>query len=250
VPHVLLIEDNPHIQRIYSAKLQAEGFKVTTAENGEQGILWAEVCEPDVILLDIMLPQMDGFEVLKRLRADPQLARIPVFMLSNKAWAEDVQTALALGAREFFTKGSSTLQNIVERIRAECGLKKLMIIAANTDSAKPILAALQHPRVLCATCTVLAEAVTAVEHRLPDLVILDAKLANNTVFNLLQQLKATPATRAVPIIAITDDPQKLQRADGFVAATRIREDLRPVILKLLGLPEATETAPIERAAVA
>jgi CheY-like chemotaxis protein len=162
MPHVLLIEDNEHIRRIYSAKLQAEGFKLTTAENGEQALLWAEVCRPDVILLDIMLPKMDGFEVLKRLRADPHLSRIPVFMLSNKASAEDVQYAFSLGAREFFTKGSLTLQNVVTQIGNECGFKKLLAITANVESAKSISAALLHPKLLCAVCTVLAEAMTAV----------------------------------------------------------------------------------------
>ncbi|MGD0651985.1 MAG: response regulator, partial [Verrucomicrobiia bacterium] len=205
MPHVLLIEDNEHIQRIYSAKLQAEGFKVTTAENGEQGILWTEVCQPDAILLDIMLPKLDGFEVLKRLRADPQLSRIPVFMLSNKGSAEDVQCAFSLGAREFFTKGSLTLQNIVTQIRNECGFKILMTITASAESAKPISAALQHPKLLCAVCTVLAEAMTAVERRLPGLVIIDAKLANAAIFTILQQLKTAPATHALPVIVITDD---------------------------------------------
>lgn len=249
MPHVLLIEDNEHIQRIYSAKLRAEGFKVTTAENGEQGILWTEVCQPDAILLDIMLPKLDGFEVLKRLRADPQLSRIPVFMLSNKGSAEDVQCAFSLGAREFFTKGSLTLQNIVTQIRNECGFKILMAITASAESAKPISAALQHPKLLCAVCTVLAEAMTAVERRLPGLVIIDAKPANTAVFTILQQLKSAPATHALPVIVITDDPQKFHRADGFVATAQINHDLRPLVLRLLGLSEPVEAVPIKPATI-
>jgi hypothetical protein len=203
-----------------------------------------------VILLDIMLPKLDGFEVLKRLRADSQLSHIPVFMLSNRSSAEDVQSAFSLGAREFFTKGSSSLQNVVMRIRNECGFKKLIAITANAESAKSISAALQHRKLLCRVCTFLAEAMTTVEHGVPDLVVLDANLAGAVVFNLLQQLKTTPATQALPVIIVTDEPQKFHRADGFVAPARIDHDLRSTALKLVGLPDSVEAALPEHAAVA
>jgi DNA-binding response OmpR family regulator len=250
IPHVLLVEDNEHIRRIYCSKLQTEGFKVTIAEDGEQGLLWAEVCAPDVILLDIMMPKMDGFEVLQRLRDHPYLNRIPVFMLSNKAWADDVNKALSLGAREFFTKGSSTLQNIVTQIRNACGFKKLIVITSNVEAGKPISATLQHPKLLCGASAILAEAVPAVVRRQPDLVVFDARLGDANVFAILQQLKATPSTKAIPVIAITNDPQRFRGIEGSVAPAQIDHDLRPLVLKLLGLTEATETAPMPSAKAA
>ena len=238
MPHLLLIEDNQHIRRIYSAKFQAEGFKVTTAENGEQGLVWADVCQPDAILLDIMMPKMDGFEVLKRLRAEPRFSRIPVFILSHKAWPDDVAYALSLGARQFYAKGSSSLQDIVAQIRGECGFKKVMVLGSNTESVKPVVHSLQHPRLLCAINTVVAEAVTAVERGAPDLVILVAGSSAGNAFAIIQQLKTTPATQALPIIAITDNSERLLRADGYVKPEQIEETLRPLVLKQLGLPDA------------
>jgi DNA-binding response OmpR family regulator len=250
MPHVLLVEDNEHIRRIYGAKLQAEGFKVTIAEDGEQGLLWAEVCSPDVILLDIMMPKMDGFEVLQRLRDHPHLNRIPVFMLSNKAWADDVNKALTLGAREFFTKGSSTLQNIVTQIRNTCGFKKLIVLTSNAEAGKPISAALQHPKLLCGASAVMAEAVPAVVRRQPEVVVFDARSGDANVFSILQQLKSTPSTRAIPVIAITNDPQRFRGIEGSVAPAQIDHDLRPLVLRMLGLTEADEAAPMQPAKVA
>ena len=242
-PYLLLVEDNQHIQRIYKTKFEAEGFRVGTADNGEDGLVMAERCNPDVIVLDIMLPKIDGFEVLKQLRADPKLSHIPVFMLSNKAWADDVQHALSLGARQFFSKGSSTLQEIVRQIRTECAFKKLAIISNQPDGAKPILALVQHPKLLCSLTTMLMEAGGNVERGAPELVILDARQPSATIFSLLQQLKTTPATQALPVIAVTDAPDKLKRADVFVGSAHLDTELRPAVLRFVGLMDAPDPSP-------
>src|SRR5271169_5271853 len=107
MPTLLLVEDNLHIQRIFQDKLQREGFRVVTANDGAAGIERAAEIHPDAILLDIMLPKVDGFQVLATLREDPALAHIPVFILSNRATSNDVQHATSLGARHFFAKGTS-----------------------------------------------------------------------------------------------------------------------------------------------
>ncbi len=250
MPNLLLIEDNEHIQRIYTAKLQAEGFTVTTAEDGEQGLVLAGVCSPDAILLDIMLPKLDGFGVLERLRADPVLSRIPVYILSNRGWAEDVQRAVALGARQFFTKGSSSLQNIVNQIRTECGFKKLIIVSPNIVASKALCQAVQHPRILCPSNTILSEAASAIERKAPDLVLLDARQASPALMAVLQLLRTTPATRAVRIMAITDEPQKIQRANAFVSSAQAAQDLRSVILQSLGLTDPAPSATVEHATAA
>jgi DNA-binding response OmpR family regulator len=245
MPNLLLIEDNEHIQRIYTAKLQAEGFIVTTAQDGEQGLALAGACRPDAILLDIMLPKLDGFGVLEQLRADPALGRIPVYMLSNRGWNEDVQRAVSLGARQFFTKGSATLQNIVNQIRSECGFKKVIIVSPNLAAAKTLCQAIQHPRILCPSNTILSEAASAIERKAPELVILDARQASPAVLAVLQLLRTTPATQTVRIMAITDEPQKIQRADAFVSSAQATQGLLSVVLQELGLTEPAPPAAVE-----
>src|SRR5579862_2178383 len=154
MPRLLLVEDNHHIQRIFRDKLEREGFAVTTADDGEQGLQRAIETQPDAILLDIMLPKMDGFQVLEHLRADPILSGVPVFMLSNRCTPNDVQHATSLGARHFFAKGTSKLQDVALEIRTACGLKKIIVSTGNAMMAKPILDALDHPQLLCSVVTV------------------------------------------------------------------------------------------------
>ncbi len=175
MPTLLLVEDNLHIRRIFQDKLQREGFRVTTADDGAAGLERAAEIHPDAILLDIMLPKLDGFQVLMQLREDPALRNIPVFILSNRASNNDVQHATSLGARHFFAKGTSKLQDIALHLRAACGLKKILLFTSSAQTATPIVTALDHPQVLCSVVTVLLETVGAAERGTPDAIILDGR---------------------------------------------------------------------------
>ncbi len=233
MPTLLLIEDNEHIQRIYSEKFRREGFEVATASDGEAGLATAQAARPDAVLLDIMLPKLNGFDVLKHFQQDSALRQVPVFMLSNRAWPADVQQALALGARQFYSKGSATLQDIVQQIRTECGLKKIAVIAPSVAAAQPIAKALAHPHLLCALHTVPAEACTAAERGAPDLILLDGRQPTGAA--TLQQLKNSAALRTVPIFAVTDQPVAYHRADACIPPAGIPDQLRRAVLDRLGL---------------
>ena len=241
MPSLLLVEDNQHIQRIFHDKLQREGFTVTTADDGQAGLERATELHPDAILLDIMLPRMDGFEVLTHLRADPVLSAIPVFMLSNRCTSNDVQHASSLGARHFFAKGSSTMQDIALQIRTICGFKKVLVSTGNVMTAAPILRALTHPQLLCSVITVSADTLGAAERGSPDLVVLDARASN--AFALLQQFKTNPALKNFPLIALRDHKQTQYQLDEFIDSDRIDTDLRPYVMKRLGLKEPAAAAP-------
>ncbi|MGD1019763.1 MAG: response regulator [Verrucomicrobiia bacterium] len=241
MPTLLLVEDNLHIQRIFQDKLQREGFRVTTADDGVAGLGRAVEIHPDVILLDIMLPKMDGFQVLTKLREDPALCNIPVFILSNRGTPNDVQHATSLGARHFFAKGTCKLQDIVLHLRAACGLKKILLFTSSPQAAAPITTAVNHPQVLCSVVTVLLETVGAAERGAPDLIILDGRAPN--AFTLLQQLKTNPQTKTVALIAIRDHTQTQHRLDEFIDSDRIGTDLRSLVLKRLGLAEPAVTTP-------
>ncbi|HUJ11963.1 MAG TPA: response regulator [Verrucomicrobiae bacterium] len=240
MPRLLLIEDNQHIQRIFRERLQREGFQVFTADDGEQGWKNAQELRPDLILLDIMLPKMDGLQVLKQIHEDPGLANIPVFMLSNRGTSNDVQLARALGARHFFTKGSSALHDVVWHIRNACGFKKVLI-CTRPDTAAPLIAELEHPRVLCSIVTVFADAIGTAERGSPDVVVLDARPSRINTITLLQHLKSNSATRTLPVIVIHESGQTIHRADAVVDEAHIATELRPAVTKYLKLEE-TENA--------
>jgi CheY-like chemotaxis protein len=243
MPTLLLVEDNLHIQRIFQDKLQREGFRITTANDGAAGLERAAETHPDAILLDIMLPKLDGFQVLTKLREDPALRDIPVFMLSNRASNNDVQHATSLGARHFFAKGTSKLQDIALHLRSACGLKKILLFTSNAQTAAPIMAAVDHPQVLCSVVTVLLETVGAAERGTPDLIIIDGRAPN--AFTLLQQLKTSPQARTVPLIAIRDHSQTQHRLDDFIDSDRIDTDLRPLVWKQLALEGGAARLPAD-----
>jgi DNA-binding response OmpR family regulator len=114
---LLIVEDDKFLRDLAVQKLSKEAFHLFSAMDGEQGIAIAEKELPDVILLDILLPGIDGFEVLKRIRANPALGNTSVAMLSNFGQREDVEKALGLGADQFFIKANYTLDEIVEEVK-------------------------------------------------------------------------------------------------------------------------------------
>jgi DNA-binding response OmpR family regulator len=101
---ILLIEDDPSVLRAISYMLEKEGYDVLTAMNGLVGLRKAKEENPDLLILDVMLPGIDGFEVCHRLRAESQTAQLPILMLSAKGQAADRSTGLQVGADEYLTK--------------------------------------------------------------------------------------------------------------------------------------------------
>jgi DNA-binding response OmpR family regulator len=114
---LLIVEDDKFLRDLAVQKLSKEAFQLSAAMDGEQGIAMAEKELPNVILLDILLPGIDGFEVLRRIRANPALAATSVAMLSNFGQREDIEKALGLGADQFFIKANYTLDEIVEEVK-------------------------------------------------------------------------------------------------------------------------------------
>ena len=114
---ILIVEDDTFLANIYKTKFDMEGFKVSTAENGEAGLNDAIKKKPDIILLDILLPKMDGFAVLERLRAHPQMQKTPIILYSNLAHEDEITRAKTLGATEFIVKANLSPTEMVEKIK-------------------------------------------------------------------------------------------------------------------------------------
>lgn len=101
---IVLAEDEPQIARLIEFKLKKEGYQVTWKENGEEALKAIKADKPDLILLDVMMPVMDGYEVLRRLKEDENLKSIPVVMLTARAQERDVVKGIDLGAEDYITK--------------------------------------------------------------------------------------------------------------------------------------------------
>jgi CheY-like chemotaxis protein len=109
---VLFIEDDPTVAQMYKLKLELDGYQVTMAKDGEEGLQMATESRPDMIFLDIRLPKMDGFSVLEKLRAQDNTREIPVVILSNYGERELVERGLKLGALEYLIKSQTTPANL------------------------------------------------------------------------------------------------------------------------------------------
>ncbi len=116
--HLLMVEDDKFLRDLIVQKLTREGFKMRGAVDGEEGLKMVREERPDLILLDLILPGLDGFEVLKRLKADAGTKDIPVIVLSNLGQKEDMDRAMAAGAEDFMVKAHFTPAEIVAKIKA------------------------------------------------------------------------------------------------------------------------------------
>lgn len=121
--HVLLVEDDTFLANIYKTKLEMEKFKVTAAENGEDGLDAAKKKKPDIILLDILMPKMDGFAVLEELKKAPETKGIPVILLTNLGQKDDVERGLEMGAVDYLIKAHTKPSETVEKIKSVLKIK-------------------------------------------------------------------------------------------------------------------------------
>jgi two-component system, OmpR family, alkaline phosphatase synthesis response regulator PhoP len=114
---ILLVEDSKAIQQMYRNKLTLEQFQVLTADDGMQAIKLLAAEKPDLVLLDLMMPIMDGFKVLQVIKSDSRLSSVPVLVFSAKGQPEEVEKALNLGAAGFIVKSTTKPNEVVEKIR-------------------------------------------------------------------------------------------------------------------------------------
>jgi len=115
--NILLVEDDSFLAGMYVAKLDLEGFEVHLAADGEKGLKMAKEERPDIILLDIILPKMSGFDVLKSLKDDAKTKDIPVILLTNLGQRGDVKKGLDLGAIDYLIKAHFMPSEVVEKIK-------------------------------------------------------------------------------------------------------------------------------------
>ena len=114
---LLIIEDENTIRSMYTAKFESDGFEVISADNGATGLEMAKNALPDLVLLDIILPQLDGFSVLKSLKEDVKTKNIPVVMLTNLGTGEDKAKGQKMGALDYIVKASLSPAEISEKIK-------------------------------------------------------------------------------------------------------------------------------------
>ncbi|MDO8470953.1 MAG: response regulator [bacterium] len=119
---ILLVEDDEFIRSLLGDKFRSLGYKVQEAKDGKEGVEKAKKEKPDAIVMDLMMPVMDGFEALKQIKEDKDLSSLPVVILSNVDQKTDLDRAMALGAADYLIKIYNTPEEIVEKVRKAISL--------------------------------------------------------------------------------------------------------------------------------
>ncbi|HLD31649.1 MAG TPA: response regulator [Patescibacteria group bacterium] len=114
---VLLVEDDVFLANIYKTKFEMEGFNVFLAENGEAALEEVKKKKPEIILLDILLPKLDGFAVLEKIKADKTTKDIPVILLTNLGQKDDVEKGLEMGAVDYLIKAHFKPSEVVDKVK-------------------------------------------------------------------------------------------------------------------------------------
>ena len=118
---ILFIEDELGLQKTFGDILREEGYEMLTALDGEVGLRLTKEKKPDLILLDLILPKMDGFEFLEKLKENPEIKNIPVIILTNLERTEDVERALELGAKTYLVKADYSLEEVIKKVEKALG---------------------------------------------------------------------------------------------------------------------------------
>lgn len=114
---ILIVEDEAMLQRALTEFLESEKFEIINALDGEEGLMMAKEKKPDLILLDIILPKKDGYEVLEEIKKGENTKKIPVIILTNLESAEDIQRAFDAGATTYLVKSNYKLDDVVKKIK-------------------------------------------------------------------------------------------------------------------------------------
>jgi len=114
---ILIVEDDEFLKRIYTLKLKKAGFEIVLASDGEEAVEKIKEEKPDLILLDLILPKKNGFEVLEEIKVIPELVDIPVIILSNLGQESDIKKGIELGAVDYLVKTEISIDTVVSKIK-------------------------------------------------------------------------------------------------------------------------------------
>ncbi|HEX8627133.1 MAG TPA: response regulator [Catenuloplanes sp.] len=212
---VLVVEDDPHAAELLGTHLRTAGYQVDVAASGEDGLAGLDSHRPDAILLDVELPGMDGWEVIRRLKAEPRLAGIPVLFTTV---VDDRQAGLALGAVDYFVKPldhGGLLASLARHLRRRAPTGAPSVLVVDHDQA--VRASVERNlRAAGADVTVCAdgrEGLRLSHQRHFDLIVCDLQAPDDGRFSLLAAIEDDPTTRNIPVVGLTP----ATRTDGTAA---------------------------------
>jgi CheY-like chemotaxis protein len=228
-PSVLVIDDDEHSRDLMVRFLQKEGFSAQTAADGRQGLLMAKQLRPALITLDVMMPEVDGWSVLTALKADPELADIPVLMITL---TEEHDKGFALGASEFLTKpvDYARLSSLLREYCPTPGDHPVLVVEDDEITSHILRRNLEREGYPVMVAANGLDALELIRLRLPALILLDLMMPEMDGFALAQAVRERKDMRDVPIIVLTAKDiteEDKQRLKGNVSGILQKQNLTP-----------------------
>ena len=215
---VLVVDDDPIARNLIQRSLEKEGFRTVAAGTGAEALRLARQLRPSAITLDVMMPGMDGWQVLGHLKADPVTCDIPVVMITV---VEDRNLAFSLGATEYVTKpiDRDRLASILRRHRCASPPCLVLVVEDDSDQRRLIGTILEKEGWQVATAENGAMALQQLERRRVELIVLDLLMPEMDGFEFVAAMKQTPAWKDIPILVLTSKDiteEDRQRLNGRV----------------------------------
>ncbi len=242
---ILIIEDDPFLGDVLNQKLMNEGFQTVLSRDGVEGFEQMKSFQPDLILLDIILPRMNGYEILEKKQKDPTLAKIPTIIISNSGQPVEINRALALGVKDYLVKAQFDPEEVLVKVRTQLGEKhsdevaslesainekahnvslegKKIVWVEDDQFLNDIIARkLSVTKCIFFHCNEGEEALKIISKELPDIIMLDIILSGIDGFEILRRIKSDPKIRHIPVIFLSNLGQQSDIDKGkALGATR------------------------------
>ena len=237
---ILVIDDDPTVHDLMHRFLSKEGFRVASAFSGEEGLLLAQELQPDAITLDVMMPRMDGWAVLSGLKANPELAHIPVIMLTI---VDNKNIGYALGASDYLTKpiDRDRLGAILNKYRGERHPCRLLLVEDDAPTREMMRRMLEKEQWTVIEAENGQVALEQMANQQPELILLDLMMPQMDGFTFVNVLQQNEAWRSIPVVILTAKEitaEDRQQLNGYVEnilqkGAYTREELLSQVRKLV-----------------
>ncbi len=229
---VLVIDDDATARELIADHLKAEGFSVTTAAGGLEGLKLAKELRPIAITLDVMMPDLDGWSVLAALRQDPELADIPVIMITIM---DEHRRGVALGAAGYLTKpiDRERLTRMIGRFRAPARPTRVLLVEDDATQRERLRGWLDGDQWKVQEAGNGKEALAVLKDTKPDVILLDLMMPEMDGFAVVAALQKEPRWRDIPVVVVTArdlDAKDRERLNSGVQSVLVKETFRPADL--------------------
>jgi signal transduction histidine kinase/DNA-binding response OmpR family regulator len=215
---ILVIDDDEGLSNLIGRQLTQEGFRVKCAGQGTQGLNLARRLRPSAILLDVFMPEMDGWAVLVELKSDPELAEIPVIMLSGST---NLNLAYSLGAADYLIKPieSNRLVKVINKHRPTSGPYMAVVVDDDPENRRLMGRVLESEGWLVTEAADGSQGLKRLMERRPDLVLLDLMMPSMDGFEFVEEISDHPEWRNIPVVVMTArdlSPDDRNRLNGRI----------------------------------